>query len=439
MDIPVEIATLVMLGSMIFLMMLGLPLAFITISIALVGAVVFIGPNALPLVASRMYTLIVEYTLVAVPLFILMSTFMEKSGIARDLFDAMSVWGNSIPGGVGVQTMVAAVFLAAITGIAGGELLMLGLVALPQLLRLGYNKHLSVGLICVGGGLGTMIPPSIILIFFALEAGVDTGSLFLASFIPGFMLAGFYIIYIITVCYLDPNKGPRRKEKDLPPLNERVRLLKKLAAPGLIALWIMVSIYGGIATVTETAATGALAALLIAYKRKKVNFNFLKDCLTYTLSVTGRLFWLTMGSTSLIGVFSIMGGTKYLKELVLGLPFGAVGIILTMMFILILLGMFMDWIGILLLTSPIFLPIIIQLGYSPVWYGVLFSLNMQIGFVSPPFGPACFYIKSVAPPNISLFDIFRGVIPFIFLQILAVTILVLYPDIVLFLPSLLRG
>ena len=317
MDIPVEIATLVMLGSMIFLMMLGLPLAFITLSIALVGAVVFIGPNALPLVASRMYTLIVEYTLVAVPLFILMSTFMEKSGIARDLFDAMSVWGNSIPGGVGVQTMVAAVFLAAITGIAGGELLMLGLVALPQLLRLGYNKHLSVGLICVGGGLGTMIPPSIILIFFALEAGVDTGSLFLASFIPGFMLAGFYIIYIITVCYLDPNKGPRRKEKDLPPLNERVRLLKKLAAPGLIALWIMVSIYGGIATVTETAATGALAALLIAYKRKKVNFNFLKDCLTYTLSVTGRLFWLTMGSTSLIGVFSIMGGTRYLKELVL--------------------------------------------------------------------------------------------------------------------------
>ena len=439
MDIPVEIATLVMLGSMIFLMMLGLPLAFITLSIALVGAVVFIGPNALPLVASRMYTLIVEYTLVAVPLFILMSTFMEKSGIARDLFDAMSVWGNSIPGGVGVQTMVAAVFLAAITGIAGGELLMLGLVALPQLLRLGYNKHLSVGLICVGGGLGTMIPPSIILIFFALEAGVDTGSLFLASFIPGFMLAGFYIIYIITVCYLDPNKGPRRKEKDLPPLNERVRLLKKLAAPGLIALWIMVSIYGGIATVTETAATGALAASLIAYKRKKVNFNFLKDCLTYTLSVTGRLFWLTMGSTSLIGVFSIMGGTRYLKELVLSLPFGAVGIILTMMFILILLGMFMDWIGILLLTSPIFLPIIIQLGYSPVWYGVLFSLNMQIGFVSPPFGPACFYIKSVAPPNISLFDIFRGVIPFIFLQILAVTILVLYPDIVLFLPSLLRG
>ena len=439
MEIPVETATLVMLGSMIFLMMLGLPLAFITISIALVGAVVFIGPNALPLVASRMYTLIVEYTLVAVPLFILMSTFMEKSGIARDLFDAMSVWGNSIPGGVGVQTMVAAVFLAAITGIAGGELLMLGLVALPQLLRLGYNKHLSVGLICVGGGLGTMIPPSIILIFFALEAGVDTGSLFLASFIPGFMLAGFYMIYIITVCYFDPSKGPRRKEEDLPPLNERVRLLKKLAAPGLIALWIMVSIYGGIATVTETAATGALAALLIAYKRKKVNFNFLKDCLTYTLSVTGRLFWLTMGSTSLIGVFSIMGGTKYLKELVLSLPFGAVGIILTMMFILILLGMFMDWIGILLLTSPIFLPIIIQLGYSPVWYGVLFSLNMQIGFVSPPFGPACFYIKSVAPPNISLFDIFRGVIPFIFLQILAVTILVLYPDIVLFLPSLLKG
>ena len=189
MPIPVETATLIMLGSMIFLMMLGLPLAFVTISIAAVGAVVFIGPHALPLLASRMYTLITEYTLVAVPLFILMSTFMEKAGIAEDLFEAMSVWGSSIPGSVGVQTMVAAIFLAAITGIAGGELLMLGLVALPQLLRLNYDKHLSVGLICVGGGLGTMIPPSIILIFFALEAGVPTGDLFLASFIPGFMLA----------------------------------------------------------------------------------------------------------------------------------------------------------------------------------------------------------------------------------------------------------
>jgi len=315
-SVPVETATLIMLGSMIFLMMLGLPLAFITMSIALVGAVVFIGPNALPLVASRMYSLITEYTLVAVPLFILMSTFMEKAGIARDLFDAMSVWGNSIPGGVGVQTMVAAVFLAAITGIAGGELLMLGLVALPQLLRLNYDKHMSVGLICVGGGLGTMIPPSIILIFFALEAGVPTGDLFLASFIPGFMLASFYIIYIITVCYFDPSKGPTRKLEDLPPMKERIKLLKKLIAPGLIASWIMISIYGGIATVTETAATGALAALAIGIKRKKVNFNFLKDCTSYTLSVTGRLFWLTMGSTSLIGVFSIMGGTAYLKSLI---------------------------------------------------------------------------------------------------------------------------
>ena len=228
MPIPVETATLIMLGSMIFLMMLGLPLAFVTISIAAVGAVVFIGPHALPLLASRMYSLITEYTLVAVPLFILMSTFMEKAGIAEDLFEAMSVWGNSIPGSVGVQTMVAAIFLAAITGIAGGELLMLGLVALPQLLRLNYDKHLSVGLICVGGGLGTMIPPSIILIFFALEAGVPTGDLFLASFIPGFMLASFYIIYIIVRCYLDPSKGPPRKKGRHTAFKRKNKTFKKI-------------------------------------------------------------------------------------------------------------------------------------------------------------------------------------------------------------------
>jgi len=253
------------------------------------------------------------------------------------------------------------------------------------------------------------------------------------------MLALFYIIYIVTVCYLDPSKGPTRRKEDLPSLSERIKLLKKLIAPGLIATWIMVSIYGGIATVTETAATGALAALAIGIKRKKVNFNFLRECLSYTLSVTGRLFWLTMGSTSLIGVFSIMGGTTYLKNLILGLPFEPLGIVLTMMAVLIILGMFMDWIGILLLTSPIFVPIIIQLGFSPIWYGVLFSLNMQISFVSPPFGPACFYIKSVAPPQISIFDIFRGVLPFIALQILAVTIIVLFPEIALFLPNLING
>lgn len=437
MEVSVEVATFAMLGALLLLMFLGQSLAFITLSIAVVGALVFIGPNALPLLASRIFAFVTEPALVAVPIFVLMATILERSGVAKDLYDAMYVWGGALSGGVAMQTMLVAVLLAAITGIVGGEVVMLGLVALPQLLRLGYNKHLALGTLASGGALGTMIPPSVVLILYGLTAGVSTGQLFIAALFPGLVLAGLYILYIFLLCQMKPDLGPGLPKEECLPLRERLKYLKKMAAPVLIAVWILGSIYGGIASVTESAGIGCVAAITVALFRSNLDVKAMQQALVRTMDTCGRLFWLSFGATALIGVFNIIGGSKYLTELMASLPFGPLGILVVMMAILVVLGMFMDWIGILILTMPIFVPIIKILGFDPVWFGILFCLNMQISYVSPPFGPACFYLKSVAPPQVSLGDIFRGVLPFMLIQMVALALLIAFPQLATWLPSVL--
>ncbi|KEA65281.1 TRAP-type C4-dicarboxylate transport system, large permease component [Marinobacterium lacunae] len=431
----VQFATLGILGSMVAMMALGLPLAFITMAIAIVTTLLVIGPDGITLIAARMYSFVTEPALLAVPMFVLMAAFMERSGVARDLFNAMYVWSGRLRGGVAIQTMFVAVLLAAITGIVGGETVMLGLVALPQLLRLNYNKHLAVGTIAAGGALGTMIPPSIVLIMYGVTAGVSTGDLFKATLLPGLLLSGLYMVYIFVLCKFKPEQGPALPEEEVLSFRDKLRTLKSLIAPGLIALWVLGSIYGGISSVTEAAAMGCIATFAMVIKRGLLTKKSLKESLDETLKTCGKLFWLSLGATALIGIFNIMGGSRYLSGLMQGLPFAPIIVVIIMMVILAVLGMFMDWIGILILTMPIFIPIIKSMGLDPVWFGVLFCMNMQISFISPPFGPACFYLKSVAPPEVSLMDIFRGVLPFIVLQMVALGLVMAFPDIALWLPQ----
>ncbi len=349
----------------------------------------------------------------------------------------MYIWAGALNGGVAMQTVLVAVILAAIIGIVGGEVVMLGLVALPQLLRLGYNKHLALGTLASGGALGTMISPSIVLILYGLTAGVSTGQLFVAAVIPGLVLASLYICYIFILCQLNPAAGPGLPKDECLPFRERLKYLKKMVAPVLIAVWILGSIYAGIASVTESAGVGCVAAVAVAFQRKQLRLKILHQALVTTMGTCGRLFWLSFGAAALIGVFNIIGGSKYLTELMAGLLLSPLGILLVMMAILVVLGIFMDWIGILILTMPIFVPIIKALGFDPVWFGILFCLNMQMPFISPPFGPACFYLKSVAPPDVSLGDIFRGVLPFMFIQMVALGLLIAFPQFATWLPSVL--
>lgn len=424
----IEWATFAMFFMLLGLLLTGMPLAFVTLLVALIFALGWFGPMAVPLITSRIFSFVNSFVFVSVPMFVLMASILDRSGIAKDLFDAMRVVGGRLRGGVAIQTLLVAVVLAAMSGIIGGEVVLLGLLALPQMLRLGYDRRLAIGVCCAGGALGTMIPPSIVLIIYGLTASVSIGDLFTASFLPGLMLASFYIAYVLIRAYLNPNIAPI-PEPDEIPTKEKLRLLKGLILPILVVFMVLGSIYGGIASVTEASAMGVLGVALSAVIRGEFTWELLKGASLQTLSTVGMIVWIGIGATALVGVFNLMGGINFVSGLIIGVSDNPTVIVLVMMLILFVLGMFLDWVGIALLTMPIFVPIIRELGLDPVWFGVVFAMNMQVSFLSPPFGPAAFYLKSVAPEGISLGEIFRSLLPFIAMQVLALAILIAFPGI----------
>jgi tripartite ATP-independent transporter DctM subunit len=437
--VSIELATFVMVAAIGVLLIMGLPLAFVTGFVAMVFALAEFGLPGLFLIESRIFSFVREFVLVAVPMFILMASVLERSGVARDLYRAMHIWSGGLRGGLAIQTMAVAVLMAAMTGIIGGEIILLGLVALPQMLRVNYDRGLAIGTICAGGSLGTMIPPSIVLIIYGLTAGVDIGELFIATIVPGLMLAAIYVTYIVIRCRLRPDLGPPAPaaERNLPRA-EKLRLVGGLVLPIGVAAGVLGSIYLGIASVSEAAGMGAVGAILSAAVRRELTWPLLRDALYQTMNTCGVLLWITFGATALIGVYNLMGGNAFVKDLITGLPFGPIGIVAVMMSVLVVLGMFMDWIGICLLTMPIFVPVVVALGFNPVWFGILFCMNMQISYLTPPFGPAAFYLKGVAPPGIELGHIYNAMWPFIGLQASGLAIVLMFPEVALWLPSLLR-
>jgi tripartite ATP-independent transporter DctM subunit len=428
-DIIAEV-TLGIIGAVGLLLVFGLPLAFVTGLIALLLAYGFFGTAGVGLISSRVYSFVTQYVFISVPMFVLMAAIMDRSGIARDLYDAMSRVTRRIRGGVALQTIVVAVFLAAMSGIIGGEIVLLGMLALPQMLRLGYDDRLAIGVVCAGGALGTMVPPSIVLIIYGLIAQVSVSDLFAAALIPALILAGSYAAYIIIRVNLDPSLAPAIEDvlNDQNEESGNVTLIGVLL-PVLVAFMVLGSIYGGIASVTESASLGAAGMILSTIVRREFTWTLLRDSLRQTLQTCGMIIWIGIGASALIGVYSLLGGIKFVEQTLLGLDLAPVALILAMMGLLIILGLFLDWVGIALLTMPVFLPIIKTLGYDPVWFGILFCINMQVSFLSPPFGPAAFFLKSVAPPEITLGRIFSSLWPFILIQVAVLLLVLFVPEI----------
>ncbi|GAB3488076.1 TRAP transporter large permease [Marinomonas epiphytica] len=423
--------SLLMLVSMILLLLTGMQLAFVTALVALVFAIGWFGVGALPLITSRLYSFVGGYVFLAVPMFVLMAALLDRSGIARDLFDAMKVFGRRLRGGVAVQTLLVAVILASMSGVIGGETVLLGILALPQMLRLGYNRKLAIGTTCAGGALGTMLPPSIVLIIYGLTASVSIGDLFKAAFLPALILALAYMAYVLILCRLHPEYAPLPTEEEL-AADKDINYFKALFFPLLTVIMVLGSIYGGVASVTEASALGVVGIVISAAIRGELNWSMLKDSAKATMNTCGMIIWIGIGATALVGVYNLMGGIDFVEELILSLSGGSVmGTILIMMLILLVLGMFLDWVGVALLTMPIFVPIITGLGLDPIWFGVVFCLNMQVSFLSPPFGPAAFYLKSVAPKDISLGEIFSSLLPFIGLQIIVLALVIFFPELAL--------
>ncbi|WP_394246058.1 TRAP transporter large permease subunit [Vibrio profundi] len=425
--------SLLMLAMMIGLLLTGMQLAFVTGFVAIFFTLGWFGVDALPLIASRMYSFSSGYIFLAIPMFVLMAALLDRSGIARDLFDAMKSVGRRVRGGVAVQTLLVAVLLASMSGVIGGETVLLGILALPQMLRLGYDRKLAIGTTCAGGALGTMLPPSIVLIIYGMTASVSIGDLFKASFLPAFILAGCYIAYVLIRCKLNPALAPIPSDDELEEdLENQPSYFKALFFPLLSVATVLGSIYTGVASVTEASALGVVGIMISAVIRKEMSWSMLKDSAVATMKTCGMIMWIGIGASALVGIYNLMGGIDFVEETILALSGGsALATLLIMMVILLVLGMFLDWVGVALLTMPIFVPIIISLGYDPIWFGVVFCLNMQVSFLSPPFGPAAFYLKSVAPKDISLGEIFTSLLPFIGLQVLVLSLVIMFPQLAL--------
>ena len=441
--------SLIMVLLLIALMMTGMPLGIVTLIVSVIMAIGFFGPRGLFLVSSNAVGLLEHYSLVAVPFFVLMASILERAGIAEDLFDAMSIFAGNMRGGVAVQTTVVAVILAAMSGVMGGEIVMLGLVALPQMFRLGYDRKLSIGLICAAGALATLIPPSIITIVYGVSAEVGIGDLFMAGALPGLMLATFYASYVLIRVNLNPSMAPTAAEvAEITGTEQKLsreRMTAVILCIILIAM-VMGSIYGGIASVTESAAVGCIGALFIAAVRNKFNWAVISASLLGTMTTVGTIIWLILGAISFVGIFNLVGGGEFIRGLFLNLGLSAMGTVVVMMLILMVLGTFMEWIAIVLITVPVFAPVVMTLApelgltedQAKIWFGILFVMNIQIYFLSPPFGPACFWLKSVAPKDVTLQEIFVAVLPFIALQITGLVLVMMFPQIALFLPELLN-
>jgi len=307
------------------------------------------------------------------------------------------------------------------------------------MLRLQYDSKLAVGIVCAGGSLGTMIPPSLVLVFYGLTTSTSIGDLFVASTIPGIMLAVIYIIYVLIRCGINPKLGPPAPaELRNIPFKAKLLALRKVILPLFIILSVLGSIYSGFTSVSEAAAMGVAGVIISAAIRRTLSFTMIRDSLYTTMSTCGLLIWLSIGANAMVGVYNLLGGITYIKGLMISLPLPPIGVVLVMMLIFLVLGMFMDWFSIMLLTMPVFAPTVTTLGYDLIWFGVLFNITMQVGYLSPPFGQAAFYLKSVAPPTISLNHIFISVLPFIGLQIIGLLIVLFIPDVAMMLPRLLQ-
>ncbi len=432
----IELISFLFVAVFVVILLTGLPLAFATGAVAVFFAVVLFGWPGLTLIVGRVFTLMGNYVLVSVPLFIFMACVLERAGIAEAIFRAAHVWSGRMPGGLAVAVIISCALMAAMVGVIGAEIVTMGVVALPAMLARGYKKELALGCICAGGGLATLIPPSVVFIMYGLTAGVSIGQLYMAGVIPGLMLAAMYIAYIIVRCRQRPDFAPPAGEAELAiPLRAKVVLLKELILPGLVAFSVLGSLYLGWATPTEAAGVGVLGAVVAMWWNGKFGWDKLRKAAEDTAKVTVMLYWLFFGSSALIGVYTLAGGTKLIQDALAGLPVGPLGVVILIQIVWIILGCFIDWIGILLLTAPIFVPVVLALGFDPVWMGVLFCMNMQISYISPPFGPAAFYLKGVTPAGITLGDIFGSIWPYMGLQVIALGLVVAFPQIALWLPN----
>ena len=430
----IGILTAALFGAMILCLFAGLPLAFSLGGIAVIFILLLMGPKGLFIIISSAFDGWTNYILVAIPLFVLMANFLERSGIAKELYDAMYKWIGGLRGGLAIGTIVICAVFAALSGISALATVTMGLIALPSMLSKGYDKHISIGAISAGGTLGILIPPSIVMIFYSAFTETSVGALFMAGIIPGIMLALIFMIYIAVRAHLQPRLAPALQEKYT--LKEKIINLKSLILPMILILLVLGVIYTGIATPTEASGIGAFGAFLILVFTRRFTWKVLQESVARTLSITVMGLWIVLGAKSFTHIYIAIGAVDLVSGIIDNLAVNPWLVIILMQLILIALGMFIDPLGIMLITIPIFVPLIISMGFDPVWFGILFTINMEMAYITPPFGFNLFYMKSIIEPmGFRMEDVYRSIAPFFFLEMLGLAIVMIFPQLSLWLPS----
>jgi len=431
----VEVWALVMLAAAVALLLIGYPVAFTLGAVALLFGGIALGLDFFALLPLRIWGVMTNFTLLAVPLFVFMGIILDKSGIAEALLETMARLFGRINGGMGVSIVLVGALLAATTGVVGATVVTMAVIALPVMLRHGYKPELATGTIAASGTLGQIIPPSIILVLLGDVIGVPVGQLFMAAVTPGLVLIVLFIIYILVRAKLKPQDAPALPMDDnAEPLWPQV--FKSLIPPLLLMFAVLGSIFLGVASPTESAAVGALGALLLATLHRKLNFAKLREAMQSTTRMTSMVFMILIGATAFGLVFRGMGGDDLVQELMTNLPGGVWGFLLVSMLIIFVLGFFLDFIEITFIVVPILAPIAAFMGVDMLWFAVLIALNLQTSFLTPPFGFSLFYLKAAAPPEIRMPQIYRGILPFVAIQLVALSLIMLFPQVTLWLPNM---
>jgi tripartite ATP-independent transporter DctM subunit len=430
----IELITILLFGSFLLLMAAGLPLVFSLGSAAIIGTYFLWGPDALYALGIKTFSTATSFVLLAIPMFIFMGSMLERSGLANDLYDMMKKWFGGLNGGLAIGTILVCTIFAALVGVSGAATVTMGLVALPSMLAAKYSKGLSIGCIAGGGALGVLIPPSVLMIVLGLYANVSVGMLFMGGITAGLVIVVLFILYILIACAIWPEMGPALPVAERATWPEKLAALKAVILPIILVMLVLGTIVGGVATPSEAAGIGAAGSILCALAYGKLTWTALKETSLITLRLTCMVMWIVFAASMFTALYAAVGADQLVRDVLSYVPGGKWGTILGMQFIWIIMGCFLDPIGIMLLTVPLFFPIVVKLGFDPVWFGVLFVVNMEMAFLTPPFGFNLFYMRSVAPKGITMLDIYKAVVPFIFLQLLALLLMIVFPELITWLP-----
>lgn len=419
---------------------LGHPLAFTLGGLAVIFGLIGWGPSVFSLFMNRIYGTMDNYVLIAIPLFVFMAQLLDQSGIAEDLFDSLRYLFGRLRGGVLMAVILVSIIFAACTGIIGASVVTMGLLSLPVLLKYGYQKEISTGGIAAGGTLGILIPPSIMLVVMAQQATLSVGELFAAAVFPGIVLTFLYLVYILVACGIKPEWGPPASKEELAAISTGkilLKALKSLLPPAILVLGVLGSIFSGVATPTEAAGLGAFLTFLMVIAYQKFTWvGFYRACIQ-TAKTNAMVIFILCGASCFTAVFLGVGGAEVVTEFIVGSGLSKASIFILMMVIVFFLGMFIDWLGIVLICFPIFLPISDQLGFNRIWFVIMIAVNLQASFLTPPFGYALFYLAGIAPAGVNLTHIYKGIIPFVILMLVGLAICAFFPELVLWLPQML--